>query len=151
MAVLFVAIFLLIFYFLRWLLYTLAQGDISKMYHWTIWLNGIMLSVSFFMWIYESMHTGEWLDLKNNNYAFVFFSNFLFLIILLVVWLLLCKLQNKKSRRTLKYGIICYDSQLDFQKDYQEGRVSVLLTFYLIFIPCFNIFAVFQFIKEYFM
>lgn len=150
MVFIFIITFILIF-FLGWLLYNLSGKNVSKMYHWTLCTYAIMLSISCSMWIYESIHTGDWFDLKINNSAFLFLLNLIFFAIVSVCWVFLYWFKNKKSRKPLMYGMIRYDDQLDFRKENAEGRFIVLLVMSLIVLPGFNISFIIEFINRFFM
>lgn len=119
-------------------LYRLAGEDILKIFRWILYLFTTVIPLTLLMWIYESIKAKKWFDLTNHA-LFMVTANIIYFLIVLATKYIFIKSQNRKSIKTLNFGITYYDKSVEKSKKHVRGRILKLLTVNLIIVPALNI------------
>ncbi|EGD46742.1 hypothetical protein Cpap_1281 [Ruminiclostridium papyrosolvens DSM 2782] len=149
MEFLFVIGFVIVFIFISWFLFTLANGDILIILKWAKWICILVTSISFIVWAIESMKTSKWFDIRNIT-TIPLLINLFYGILLIICRVVIIKMKNRKSRGTMMYGITYNNPSIESSNNYVHQRAMMMLVILIVVNPILNIYFWVDFIKLYF-
>jgi len=137
LTILFVVTFTVVGYFVIWIIVRITDNNTNRMLNITYKIYSIIVPVSCFVWILESIRMKSWFNKELTTGIFI-----VNLIIIVLLWIF--KISFKKIEGKRAY----FERQKYIKVTYIEQRRNMLFLLFMVAIPALNVISIIYFIRS---